>query len=145
MDIDVQITERIQAVRGRLLMIDFNENTDGYYTCHVHLTDGTVVNGAFDDDLTAIMEKSLRQEVYAMGVATVDTATGQLITLHIGELIPIAPGEITEADLQRAYDRYFADHDTATHLRQALHEVLTGQTYPISDLWKMVDSDDDED
>ena len=145
MDITAQVLKQnLRAVRGRLLMVDFNENNDGYYTCHVHLPDGTVVYGTFDDDLAAIMEKSLRHEVYAMGVATIDAASGQLITLHIGELILIEPDAVAEAELQHAYDRYFADHDTATHLRQALHEAISGQTYPISDLWQMVDSDDED-
>ncbi len=140
MDIVAQFTERIEAIRGRLLMIDFSEDDEGWYTCHLHLADGSIVHCAFKQDLADAVEKALRHEVAAFGIATVEANTNHILTLYIGELLIVDDGTVTEEKLVAAYTRYKQENDSASHLRQALRETMNGETHPISELWDMVDS-----
>lgn len=54
MDIAVQFTEQIEAIRGCLLMVDFSEDRQGWFTCHPHPVHGSMVHCAFKQDLADV-------------------------------------------------------------------------------------------
>ena len=144
MEITAQFTERIEAIRGRLLMVDFSEDDEGMSTCRLHLTDDSIVRCGFNQGLADAIEKALRHEVVVFGVATIEANTGHILTLSIGELLIVDDHARTGAELAAAFAQYKQENDSASHLRQALREAMSGETYPVSELWDRVDNSDND-
>ena len=138
-----QLKERIQSVYGRLLMVDFNANDDDWYQCTVHQNDGLGVPCTFDDDLADEVERALRHDVVVFGLATIDTNTDHIITLHIGEL-HIINDDVTQESLDQSFANYSKEHDSLAGFREAFGQAMRSETYPISELWKMVDNPDED-
>lgn len=128
--------ERIEAVRGHLLAVNFKGNRAERYQCRLYEEDGSYVSCTFDDDVSDEIQELLRREVSAIGIATVDSLTDTVSKLHIKKLIPLEGDDKgPEREAEQALERYRAENDTLAQFSQGLQEAFKGESRPISTLW----------
>jgi hypothetical protein len=130
--------EKIAAVTGRLLMINFVKDR---YRCHLFLDETNYIPCTFDEDTADVIERTLRHEVYVVGIATMNPVNDEIARLHIKQVVVLDEENIPPQQLAELLDAYIVENDTLAGFREGWSEALAGETRPISELWDDIDAD----
>jgi len=105
------------------------------YKCGIKLENGTYLSNInFDEEVAPVIENALRKQVFAIGIATLDSESHKLKSFAIKQLILMTP-DVTSEALAAALAEYIEENDTAAHFRQGFKEALSGKARPIEELW----------
>jgi hypothetical protein len=135
-----ELFERIDAIRGYLLVVNFREN---HYSCEIYTEDNMkCIPCTFDEDTEDVVATAIRHLVYAIGIAAYQPQNSEILEFHIKELFILEMDDSpSQAELEKALNEYRSQNDTAAKFKQSWREVKQGKTYPISQLWDELDAE----
>lgn len=130
--------ERIAAISGHLLMLNFGRER---YQCHLYTDETNFIKCTFDEDASDQINKLIRHEVNAIGIATINPVTEDIDSFHIKQIRSLSNENPTPSELLQDLAVFRETNDTLQSLRQSVAEVVNGELHPIDTLW---DGWDDE-
>lgn len=114
------------VVEGRLLMLDVEEDK---LVCRIRPSTGDPVLCKYDEELTELVMKNIRQFVQIKGEATYDSSTGRIASMHVRDLESIDESVgigITQLPISSFWKG------------ESFDELATAQgVYPIDDIGKL--------
>ena len=129
--------EKIAGVQGYLLMVDFGREN---YLCNLYYEENKYIRCTFDEDAASDIENSVRQEVYAIGIATIDPVSEDIIHLRIKELTLLSEIQ-DQAELRDKLDIYIEENDSLASLERGWNEAILGEVMPVEGLWDGIETE----
>ncbi|MCI0712436.1 MAG: hypothetical protein L0154_19935 [Chloroflexi bacterium] len=134
---ETRIEERIRDVKGKLVMANFRG--EDKFKCGIELDSGQYLSGVeFDEDLADLIKDALRQRIYAVGIAGVNTENNEIRSFRIKSILKITT-QTSPQDLEDLFTEYKSEYDTLANFKQGWQEMLAGQGHHISQLWDDID------